>query len=148
MTRKIVSISFLFDGERIRIGCDKNGKFPLPKIKKKGRLPGDAISYMHPHTAKEFIEHKRVIVSDPVLTLSDGTKLRVFLNGDPTGQVVEAISVIEKHDASHNTRKPRRFMNGNKKKRGGRASSFGIDSYCDYGYLDDYSYYDFDDDTD
>ena len=35
---------------------------------------------------------------DPVLTLDDGTKLRVFQGGDPTGLLTIPISLIEKHD--------------------------------------------------
>ena len=147
MSRKILSISFLFEDQRIRIGVDKNGKFPLPRVKK-SKLPGStARSYMHPNTAKDFVEHEKVRVGDPVLTLSDGTKLRVFLGGDPTGPVVEAMSAIEIHDLSHEkkqepkaVKKRIRANMKNKVKNGNK--SFGIPSYqlniddfdFDYGY--------------
>lgn len=104
MVNKIVSISFLYDGERVRIGVDDKGKFPLPKIRK-NRTPTQSISYMHPHTAKEFVEHKKIKDYDPVLTLSDGTKMRVYQGGDPTGLLIEAISIIETHDDSYRARK-------------------------------------------
>ena len=99
MKKKIVSISFLFDGQRIRIGSDSNGKFPLPKIRKK-RNYNDSLSYMHPYTAKEFVEHSKVKYGDPVITMSDGSKMRVYWNADPTGPVAETQSLIDNHDNS------------------------------------------------
>ena len=149
MSRKIVSISFLFEDQRIRIGCDKKGKFPLPKIKR-SRLPGDSLSYMHPYTAKAFGEQRKVRNADPGLTLSDGTKIRVYLNGDPTGPVVEAMSVIENHDESSATRtkllegvKKRVKINTKKAKANLKNTSY-IDDY-DFGF--DYPF-DFDDGMD
>ena len=133
MNRKIVSISFLYEDQRIRIGCDKKGKFPLPKIRK-SRLPGDALSYMHPHTAKAFVEHRKVRDSDPVLTLSDGTKIRVYLNGDPTGPVVEAMSVIENHDESSATRT--KLLGGVKK----RVKVSAKPKLKSTSYIDDYDF--------
>ena len=35
---------------------------------------------------------------DPVLALSDGSKMRVYQSGDPTGLIIMAISLCEKHD--------------------------------------------------
>ena len=38
---------------------------------------------------------------DPVLTLSDGSKLRVYQGGDPSGLLTMAISICEKHDKKY-----------------------------------------------
>ena len=140
MTRKIISISFLYDGERVRIGVNKQGKFPLPKIRKKRTLT-ETLSYIHPHTAKEFVEHKRVKDGDPVLTLSDGTKMRVYQGGDSTGLLIEAISIIETHDDSFAARKRMlerlvaKKNNENKSKKQGRKSRVAESTMgFDYGY--------------
>jgi len=159
MKKKIVSISFLFAGERLRIGSDANGKFPLPRIRKK-RNYNESLSYMHPHTAKDFVEHKKVRDGDPVLTMSDGSKMRVYLNGDPSGPVVEALSMIENHDNACSLRK-RVLENAKKKvKINGKKSNkvrsksnsnsaplfkgYSPDPLSDYGF----DIYGFDGDTD
>ena len=147
MSRKIVSISFLYADERIRIDADKGGKFPLPKIKRR-LLSGRSVCYMHPYTAKQFIEHEKIKYADPVLTLSDGSKLRVFLSADPTGPVVESISAIEIHDRIHNL-KTRLLKNskkssakGGSKKKPVNGTKRGKDNsnypFFDFEYDDDY----------
>lgn len=130
--RMIVSISFLYSDERVRIGVNKKGKFPLPKSTSYGR------GRMHSHTALEFVTHEKVRVMDPVLTLSDGTKLRVYQGGDPTYMVVEAASVIENHDNENKiTAKPKSQSTIKKPKaRTGKISFFNDDQY----YEDDYYY--------
>lgn len=127
--RTIVSISFLFAGERVRIGVNMRGKFPLPKSSG-GR--------MHSHTALEFVNHEKVKVLDPVLTLSDGTKLRVYLGGDPTYMVVEAASIIEKHDDQSRSKEKTKSRKTIKKPkpRAGKISFFKDDDQYD----DDYYY--------
>ena len=97
-TRKIVSISFFYSGERVRINVGSRGKFPLPKTYANGRTK------MHSHTAYEFVSHEKVRVLDPVLALSDGTKIRVYQGGDPTYMLVEAASIIENHDNANRRR--------------------------------------------
>ena len=49
-------------------------------------------------TAQTFVKHPIVRDSDPVLNLDNGDKLRVYLGGDSSHMVVQAISVIETHD--------------------------------------------------
>ena len=121
-----MSISFLYAGERVHIGVDKSGKFPLPKIRKK-LIAGRGVSYMHPYTAKEFVEHAKIKNADPVLTLSDGSKLRVYLSADPTAAVIESISVIENHDQVHNIR-AKILRNSKKTPKSGRNKKTGSDS--------------------
>ena len=130
-TRAIVSISFLYAGERIRIGVNKKGKFPLPKNTSSGR------GRMHSHTALEFVTHGKVRVLDPVLTLSDGTKLRVYQGGDPTYMIVEAASIIENHDNKNKViEEPKKTPITKPKSRPGKISFFKDDDYFD----DDYYY--------
>jgi len=134
-TRKIVSISFFYSGERVRINVDSKGKFPLPKVRPSGT------TRMHSHTALEFVSHEKVRVLDPVLTLSDGMKMRVYLGGDPTYMVVEAASIIENHDKenasrSYTSRKKKTPIKKPAKRTTGKMSFLKDDS--DY---DDYDYY-------
>ena len=133
-----MSISFLYADERIRISADPNGKFPLPKIKRKLSLRG-SISYMHPYTAKQFVEHAKIKNADPVLTLSDGSKLRVFLSADPTGPVVESISAIENHDKIHNLKT--KLLRSSKKGSKGKNKASKNTSKDDFSY----PFFDFDD---
>ena len=136
--RKIVSISFLYAGERVRIGANRNGKFPLPKITlNKTR--------MHPYTAREFVEHMKVRIADPFLTLSDGSKLRVYQGGDPTAMVVESDSVIENHDNAEKDALRARKKNTIKKptstKKNKGTFSFlkeALDDYDDFYFGFDY----------
>lgn len=132
MSRKVVSISFLYAGERVRIGVDKNGKFPLPKIRKK-LIAGSGVSYMHPYTAKQFVEHDKIKNADPVITLSDGSKLRVYLSADPTGAVIESMSVIENHDQVHGLR-AKLLRNSKKTPKSGRNKKTVSDSKDDFSY--------------
>ncbi|HAI44214.1 MAG TPA: hypothetical protein DCM40_41975 [Maribacter sp.] len=100
--KKIVSISFLYSGERVRIGVDKDGKFQIPRVKTAAQRLRPKL---YPHSAKEFVEHEKVRESDPVLTLDDGSKIRVYLGGDPTGMIALAASAIDNHDSAHKTNK-------------------------------------------
>ena len=84
---KIVSISILLNGSRVRIKPVYGGKFRVPDIISKNSL-----------TAKELVEHPALKSMDPVITTDTGEKLRVYQGGDPTQQVVETISLVEKHD--------------------------------------------------
>ena len=74
---------------------------------------------------------------DPVLTLSDGTKLRVYQGGDPTYMIVEAASIIENHDNKNKVvEKPKKTPITKPKSRPGKISFFKDDDYFD----DDYYY--------
>ena len=57
-------------------------------------------------TAHELINHPKIKHMDPVLTLDDGTKLRVFQGGDPTGVLTQAISLVDKHDEKNKKKIP------------------------------------------
>lgn len=148
-SKKIISISFLYMGERIRIGVDKNGKFQIPKVKTAAQRLRPKL---YPHTAKQFIEHEKVRESDPVLTFDDGSKIRVYLGGDPTSIVAIAASAIDNHDNAHKNKK-RISQRANSAKSKSKSSVMtsakkiykdSLDDYFDnyglfgYPYSDDY----------
>ena len=83
--KKIKSISFLHNGERLRAHCSDNGKFTVEDSKIQ-------ISPM------DLVTHRDVRIGDPVLTLEDGEKVRVYQGGDPNQFVVTAVSIIENHE--------------------------------------------------
>ena len=156
-SKKIVSISFLYSGERVHIGVDDDGMFPIPRVS----TPAQRLRpKLYPHTAKEFVEHEKVREADPVLTLDDGSKIRVFLGGDPTGMIALAASAIDNHDGAHKKSKkcppaPKKKASKIKKPRSAKLaklSSFirdykdNHDDYdLDYGLLDYPSLSDYDD---
>jgi len=90
---KIQHISFLHNGTRHRSMVNMMGKFPLKASYHQTRSARS--SQM---TAQTFVKHPIVRDSDPVLNLDNGDKLRVYLGGDSSHMVVQAISVIETHD--------------------------------------------------
>jgi len=93
MGANIVSISLYCKNQRVVLSPDSEGKFLIPNMSTaSGSVPLIKV------TAKQLIHHKEIKNMDPVLTLDDGTKLRVFQGGDPSGLLTRPISLIEKHD--------------------------------------------------
>ena len=71
---RIQSISYLRGDERKHIRCTK-GKFTVVEVRvREGRIHRAASKY----TAIQFVTHPYVVDGDPVLTLKDGTKMRVY----------------------------------------------------------------------
>ncbi len=96
MRANIVSISIYCKGQRVKLSPDSGGKFLIPNFSTAdGRVPLIRV------TAKQLIYNLKIKYMDPVLTLDDGSKLRVFQGGDPTGLLTRPISLIEKHDKKH-----------------------------------------------
>lgn len=50
------------------------------------------------YTAFEFVNLDEIRLADPVLNFEDGSKMRVYQNGDASYMIVESASKIEKHD--------------------------------------------------
>ena len=67
--KKIKSISFLHNGERIRAYCSPTGKF---------KIEGSNIQI----SPMDLVTHTDVKEGDPVLTLDNGEKVRVYQGGD------------------------------------------------------------------
>ena len=97
----LVSISIYTDNQRVKLTPDSEGKFLIPNYKKgRGQAP------LHKVSACRLVTHPKIKFMDPVLTLSDGTKLRVYQGGDPSGLITMAISLCEKHDKKYKKKKP------------------------------------------
>ena len=93
MGNTIVSISIFTNNQRVKLTPDSSGKFLIPNTKS-----SNSKKPLVKVTAAELINHPKIKYMDPVLTLDDGSKLRVFQGGDPSGLLITAISLIEKHD--------------------------------------------------
>jgi hypothetical protein len=93
MNNKIRHISFLFHGERRISKPNSRGLFPL-------KIPGSHRSATSTKyfTAMSFVEHPLVKNADPVLTLGNGDKLRVYVGGAGDWPVIEAQGVMDAHD--------------------------------------------------
>ena len=97
MTKQIVEISFLLRGasSRTRVKPDMFGKFDLPYVT---TFAGDLKTSRRPHTALEVVRHEQIKEADPVLTLSNGEKIRVFLSGDSTYLPAIVEGIVRSHD--------------------------------------------------
>jgi len=96
----IVSISIYTGNQRVKLTPDSYGKFLIPRYAKSSGPP------LYNVTAVQLITHPKIKYMDPVLSLSDGSKLRVYQGGDPTGLIVMAISLCEKHDNKYKKKIP------------------------------------------
>ena len=90
-----LSISIYTNNKRIKLTPDDEGKFLVPNTKNSGYSPLCKV------TASGLVAHPKLKFMDPVLTLSDGSKLRVYQGGDPSALLTMAISICEKHDKKH-----------------------------------------------
>ena len=90
-------ISFLSEeGERVIVKCSPNGSFGSHKYEKG---PNGRYKKIHIRlTAREFIYGEQVLNSDPVITLLDGNKVRVFEGGDPSYLPAMVDGILERHD--------------------------------------------------
>ena len=108
----IVSISIYSNNTRVKLCPDSEGKFLIPSYSNAG-------SPLKKVSAVELVTHAKIKNMDPVLSLSDGTKMRVYQGGDPTGLITIAISLCEKHDSKYKKKIPTytkpRSRNKNKK---------------------------------
>lgn len=131
----IVSISIYNSNQRVKLTPDSQGKFLIPNHSKFGP-PLVKVG------AVKLVTHEKMRYMDPVLTLSDGTKLRVYQGGDPTGMITMAISLCEKHDKKHAKKIP--VISKKKKTYKIIDKPYSNNSYIDDGYdgYDDYPWSD------
>ncbi len=117
--KKIKSISFLHNGERLRAYCSPGGKF---------KVEGSNIQI----SPMDLVTHRDVRIGDPVLTLEDGEKVRVYQGGDSNQFVVTAVSIIENHERKLKLKNKllRQNKEGTEKKlkKGLKQMSMGFDS--------------------
>ena len=52
-------------------------------------------------TAKEVMENDEIKNGDPVMTLDNGEKIRVFPGGDPSYLPAMSDGIIQNHDSAH-----------------------------------------------
>lgn len=95
----IVSISVYSNNTRVKLCPDSEGKFLIPNYSRTG-------SPLRKVSAVDLVTNAQMKKMDPVLSLSDGTKMRVYQGGDPTGLITMAISLCEKHDKKHKKKIP------------------------------------------
>ena len=93
MKFRIKHISFLQGEDRAIAKCTINGKFLA-----KGKYFDSPSARASAVTALSFTTLPGIINNDPVLTLHDGSKMRVYLGGDSFYMVVETQSIMEVHD--------------------------------------------------
>ena len=139
MMRHIIAISFLLKGsdQRHRIESTPVGKFQIPNII---AHPAGFDTKYKLLTAYDVIAHHQIKKGDPVLTLSNGEKFRVFVSGDSKYLPAEIEGIIRTHDFYFSRKgdvsAPHSLIEtGNQ-----AAHSFTPDEwYLDYGDDDDYS---------
>ncbi len=125
MNKGIKSISLYTSGQRIKLSPDLDGKFLVPNM---ANSP-DAAPLIK-ISAAELISHPKLMKMDPVLTLEDGSKIRVFQGGDSSGLITVAASLCDLHDSNH-SKKIETIKK--KKEKIIFSSSFSSDSYRDFG---------------
>ena len=90
-------ISFLDEkGSRVIVRCSPNGSFNSHKYEKD--FNGRYKKVLARLTAREFIYREQVLNSDPVITLLDGNKIRVFEGGDSSYLPAMVDGILERHD--------------------------------------------------
>jgi len=94
-SRTIEQISYLLDGKRKFVKATKNGTFILNAVEEG---PSGRRVVRRELTAKEFVMHPRVINSDPVLTMKDGEKVRVFVGGSSVYLPAIVDGMLERND--------------------------------------------------
>tara|TARA_X000000950_G_C13354230_1_gene433696 strand:- start:72 stop:461 length:390 start_codon:yes stop_codon:yes gene_type:complete len=125
MKFRIKHISFLQNDERSIAKCTINGRF-LAKSKYFGFTGAKPQSM----TAFEFVTLPVIAESDPVLTLTNGDKMRVYLGGDPFYMVAETQSIVEVHDTEANEAREK----NKPKKKESEVSNY---EYCSPDYFED-----------
>ena len=92
--KDVAKISFLFNGERIVLTVNRNGKFKLPTVENYDGILKKVSKHFSP---REVVEHNLIKSMDPFLTLSTGEKIRVYQGGDPSYMLVEVESILDNH---------------------------------------------------
>ena len=100
MEKKIEYISFLFEDQRIVIKASSDGTFRVPFESSTGSKYGLKPNVYYKNlTARQVVEDSRIKNADPVLTLTNGEKLRVFQGGDSSYLPALSEGVLERHDS-------------------------------------------------
>ena len=93
----IKHISYLDEnGKRVVVRCSPNGSFSGYKYMKDEM--GRFNKKMTRLTAREFIYKEEIVNSDPVITLLDGNKIRVFEGADSSYLPASVDGLLVRHD--------------------------------------------------
>jgi len=123
-SRIIEKISYLSDGTRKSINATNNGTFKFPVVEV---IEGQRRVMRRELTAKEFVHHPSIVNADPVVTLKDGTKIRVFNGGDPSYLPAMSEGILNKNDKFETLR--RKFTDQKKKRREKKKDANDTDEY-------------------
>jgi len=93
--KKIKSISFLFEGERVVLKPNGKGRFALPVHT---QIRGSSKTSYKETRVMVIVKHKDLCELDPVLTLENDEKLRVYQGGDDSYMLARPAGIIEKFD--------------------------------------------------
>ncbi len=96
--KKILHISFIKEGQRVSVKASKAGKFKFITSYMQDGRPKMKYKYL---TAKEVMENDEIKNGDPVMTLDNGEKIRVFPGGDPSYLPAMSDGIIQNHDSAH-----------------------------------------------
>jgi len=140
-SRTIEKISYLFDGQRKVVKATSNGTFTLKTVEEQN---GRRRVVKKDLTAREFTEHPDVKDSDPVITLKDGKKVRVYDGGDSSYLPAMTDGVMEKNDKYEVLR--RKFLDEKQKREDSHKKDQKKESSaddCDNPFAGwDFDYYD------
>ena len=89
MSKNIKSISLYTSGKRVRLSPDSDGKFLVPNISSAPNSPP-----LVKINASELINHPKLKHMDPVLTLEDGSKVRIFKKTNEETQYI-SLSILK-----------------------------------------------------
>lgn len=89
-------MSFLVDGTRRIIEVNTSGKMSFSHIETIGSKSKVVRENFFP---RDFVRHHMVRERDPVLTLENGEKYRVYQGGDSTYMLVEVESILDLHES-------------------------------------------------
>ena len=128
-SRTIEQISYLRDGQRKVIKATQNGTFKYHTTEGTGRGRKIVSKEL---TAKEFVTHPEIMLSDPVITLKSGEKVRVYVGGDASYLPAMVDGVLEKNDKFESLR--RKFLKEKQQRKVARDSkktkeTFDTDEY-------------------
>ena len=89
-------MSFLVDGARRIIEVNASGKMSFSHIETIGSKSKIIRENFYP---RDFVRHHIIREKDPVLTLENGEKYRVYQGGDSTYMLVEVESILDLHES-------------------------------------------------
>ena len=101
--RTIARISFLADEQRRYLEVSRRGKFSFSYTELSGGRSRVVKEDCYP---RKVVRHDLIKDRDPVLTLSNGEKIRIYQGGDSTYMLVEVESILDLHERVFKEKSP------------------------------------------